>query len=46
MATAADAVLVLGKGHETEQEYADHSEPFDDALVAREEMQRLSEVMP
>ncbi len=44
MATAADAVLVLGKGHETEQEYADHSEPFDDALVVREEMQRLSEV--
>lgn len=46
MATAADAVLILGKGHENEQEYADHSEPFDDALVVREEMQRRSEVMP
>lgn len=44
MATAADAVLVLGKGHETEQEYAGHSEPFDDALVVRKEMQRLSEL--
>ena len=44
MATAADAVLILGKGHETEQEYAGHSEPFDDALVVREEMRRLSEV--
>nr|MDJ0499122.1 UDP-N-acetylmuramoyl-L-alanyl-D-glutamate--2,6-diaminopimelate ligase [Acidimicrobiia bacterium] len=46
MATAADAVLILGKGHETEQEYAGHSEPFDDALVVGEEMRRLSEVQP
>ncbi len=36
-----DAVLILGKGHETMQEFADHEDPFDDAAVALEELQVL-----
>jgi UDP-N-acetylmuramoyl-L-alanyl-D-glutamate--2,6-diaminopimelate ligase len=43
-ADATDAVLILGKGHEAEQEFADRSLPFDDAMVAREEMLQLGEV--
>lgn len=35
-----DVVLVLGKGHEQGQEYADRVLPFDDRAVAREEAQR------
>ncbi len=46
MATKEDAVLILGKGHETEQEYAEHIEAFEDAHVAREEMRWLKEVQP
>lgn len=45
-ATADDIVLILGKGHEAGQEFADRVEPFDDRLVAREEAARLSEVSP
>jgi UDP-N-acetylmuramyl tripeptide synthase len=37
-------VLILGKGHETEQEFADRVEAFDDARVAREEIHQLGEV--
>jgi UDP-N-acetylmuramoyl-L-alanyl-D-glutamate--2,6-diaminopimelate ligase len=44
-AVDGDAVLILGKGHESGQEFADgRVEPFDDRLVAREEMAALSGV--
>jgi UDP-N-acetylmuramyl tripeptide synthase len=33
-------VLILGKGHEQGQEFADHVDPFDDVRVAREEAAR------
>lgn len=35
-----DVVLILGKGHEQGQEFADHVEPFDDVQVAYEEAGR------
>ena len=38
-ARAGDVVLILGKGHETGQEFADRIVPFDDREVAREEAQ-------
>ena len=41
-----DIVLILGKGHETGQEFADRIEPFDDRLVAFEEAARVAEVSP
>ncbi len=34
-ATAEDCVMILGKGHETGQEVAGVTHPFDDRLVAR-----------
>jgi UDP-N-acetylmuramoyl-L-alanyl-D-glutamate--2,6-diaminopimelate ligase len=37
----ADVVLIAGKGHETGQEFADGTIPFDDRVVAREELARL-----
>ncbi|MGA9597385.1 MAG: UDP-N-acetylmuramoyl-L-alanyl-D-glutamate--2,6-diaminopimelate ligase, partial [Acidimicrobiia bacterium] len=40
-AVPGDAVLILGKGHETGQEFADRTLPFDDSAVAREELARL-----
>lgn len=40
-AIPGDVVLILGKGHEQGQEYADRVEPFDDRAVAREELRRL-----
>ena len=42
-AEPGDVVLVLGKGHEQGQEFADHTEPFDDRLVAAEELVRTTE---
>jgi len=39
-----DVVLIAGKGHETTQTIADQVLPFDDRLVAREELQRLLRV--
>jgi len=38
-ARRGDVVLILGKGHETGQQFADRVVPFDDRLVAREEAQ-------
>jgi UDP-N-acetylmuramoyl-L-alanyl-D-glutamate--2,6-diaminopimelate ligase len=39
-ATPGDVVVIAGKGHETTQVVDDHEEPFDDRLVAREELSR------
>ncbi len=41
-----DVVAILGKGHETGQEVAGQVLPFDDAQVAAEEWQALSDVRP
>jgi UDP-N-acetylmuramoyl-L-alanyl-D-glutamate--2,6-diaminopimelate ligase len=35
LAQPRDIVLIAGKGHETYQEFADHTVPFDDLQVAR-----------
>ena len=35
LAEPRDIVLIAGKGHETYQEFADHTVPFDDVQVAR-----------
>ncbi len=35
LAKPRDIVLIAGKGHETYQEFADHTIPFDDVQVAR-----------
>jgi UDP-N-acetylmuramoyl-L-alanyl-D-glutamate--2,6-diaminopimelate ligase len=41
-ARAGDVVVIAGKGHETGQELADRTIPFDDRLVAAEELRELS----
>ena len=41
MAQPGDMVLILGKGHETYQEFADRTIDFDDRKVAAEEMAEL-----
>ena len=42
LAQPGDVVLVLGKGHEPGQEFADgRIEPFDDSVVVAEEWQRI-----
>lgn len=38
-AEPGDVVLILGKGHEPYQEFADHTISFDDRVVAAEELQ-------
>ena len=38
MAEPRDIVLLAGKGHETYQEFADHTLPFDDAAIAASAM--------
>jgi len=40
-ARPGDVVVIAGKGHETGQEFADHTDPFDDRVVAREELTGL-----
>ena len=35
MAQAKDIVLIAGKGHETYQEFGDHTIPFDDLAIAK-----------
>jgi UDP-N-acetylmuramoyl-L-alanyl-D-glutamate--2,6-diaminopimelate ligase len=42
-AGAGDVVLIAGKGHETGQTFRDHTVPFDDRVVAAEELARLRE---
>ncbi len=39
MAQPRDIILSAGKGHETYQEFADYTAPFDDAAVAREALE-------
>jgi UDP-N-acetylmuramoyl-L-alanyl-D-glutamate--2,6-diaminopimelate ligase len=34
LAQPRDIILIAGKGHETYQEFADHTVPFDDAAIA------------
>ena len=42
-ADAGDVVVIAGKGHETGQEFADRTIPFEDRVVAREELEALRE---
>ncbi len=35
MAQPRDIILIAGKGHETYQEFADHTSPFDDVRRRR-----------
>ena len=42
-ARPGDVVVIAGKGHESGQEFADRTIPFDDRVVAAEELRRLEE---
>lgn len=41
-----DIIVLTGKGHETYQEFAGHTLPFDDAAIAASAMMDRREVMP
>ena len=41
-ASRGDVIVIAGKGHETGQQFADHTIPFDDRIVAREALQSRS----
>jgi UDP-N-acetylmuramoyl-L-alanyl-D-glutamate--2,6-diaminopimelate ligase len=43
MAAPGDVVMILGKGHESGQEFADKTVPFDDRDVARHAIHQLPE---
>jgi UDP-N-acetylmuramoyl-L-alanyl-D-glutamate--2,6-diaminopimelate ligase len=42
-AKPGDVVVIAGKGHETGQQFADRTVPFDDRVVAREELASLAD---
>lgn len=39
MAASRDIILIAGKGHETYQQFADHTVPFDDVAVATQALE-------
>jgi UDP-N-acetylmuramoyl-L-alanyl-D-glutamate--2,6-diaminopimelate ligase len=45
-AGAGDVVVIAGKGHETGQEFRDRTIPFDDRVVASEELAAVSRESP
>ena len=46
MAQPRDIILLAGKGHETYQEFADYTVPFDDAAIAASALSSRSEIEP
>jgi UDP-N-acetylmuramoyl-L-alanyl-D-glutamate--2,6-diaminopimelate ligase len=41
-AEPGDVVVIAGKGHETGQQFRDHTIPFDDRVVAREALEQVA----